>query len=82
LAEKLNKVFGLMRLSDELLVLLLGHHHDSFFALPCDPLWSFGSRPTENFAETGFGTLDLPRAPGGVEIDGRGKARRFLMYFR
>lgn len=71
-----------MRLSDELLVLLLGHHNDCFFALPRDPLWSFGSRPAENFTEAGFGTLDLPRASGMVEIDSRDKVRRFLMYFR
>src|ERR1039457_7518625 len=72
-----------MRLADELLILLLSHHHDAFFALPRDALRAFRSRPAEDLAEACFGALDLPGVSCRFEAGRGGPGRNgFLWHSR
>jgi hypothetical protein len=46
------------------LVLLVGDHHDAFFALPSDELRPLRTRAAKEFAKTRLGNLELPTALG------------------
>jgi hypothetical protein len=75
LAEELDKTFGLMRLADELVELLLSNHYDTFLALARDALRTLGTRAAKDFAETSFGALNLPGITGKLlVIDGSGNS--------
>jgi hypothetical protein len=53
-----------MGLAHKPLVLLVGDHHDAFFALPGDELRPLRERAAKEFAKARFGNLELPRALG------------------
>jgi hypothetical protein len=53
-----------MGLTHKPLALLVGDHHDAFFALPSDELRPLRTRAAKEFAKTRLGNRELPTALG------------------
>jgi len=66
LPEKVDDILWLTRLAYQSVVLLLSKHHHTFFPVATDALRALVARAAEDFAEPGFGGLNLPGFAGNL----------------